>query len=175
MKTLSHFLLALALLTLPLVTACWCEGGASWHAYAMDVAAATLDAGTPVLVPLTVGTSLRPTTDSLGVEVSITDCSAGGFDVGARLLRADGSVIDARDGFRAGSGTTVALRCPTRSVVWALPPSELECGDTRCTASFQVELTSATGAGPREVNMHLVTNDCGPTMRTDGVIDAWGE
>ena len=174
MKTLPLGLLALAIVSLPLVTACWpCEGGPDWHRYAEDVTAVTLDTNVPVLVPLTVGASTRPSQDPLMVEIGMTDCAAGSFTVNARMLRSDGTAIAAVDGFTTSSAP-LALSCPNRGVVFEIPASELVCTAERCTASVDVELTAPSGVGPREVEVRLVTSGCAGQPRNDGVVDAWG-
>lgn len=174
MKTLPLGLLALSIVCLPLVTACWpCEGGADWQRYTEDVTAVTLDTGVPVLVPLTVGASTRPSPDPIMVEIGMTDCSAGSFTVDARMLRRDGTAIAAADGFTTSS-TPLALQCPNRGVVFAIPARDLVCTAERCTASVDIELTAPAGVGPREVEVRLVTSSCAGEPRNDGVVDAWG-
>jgi hypothetical protein len=176
MKTLPLALLALALVSLPLTTACFpCEGGPAWHRYAEDVAAVTLDAGTTVRVPLTISASTRPSSDPIVVEIGMTDCSAGTFSVQARMLREDGTELDAVDGFTSASSSAHELRCPTNGVAFEIPAGELACADGRCRATVEVELRSATGVGPREIEARLVTSECRALPRNDGAIDAWGE
>jgi hypothetical protein len=175
MKTLPLGLLALSILGLPLVTACWpCEGGREWQRYTEDVTAVTLDTDVPVLVPLTVGASTRPSPDPLMVEIGMTDCTAGSFLVNARMLRADGTTVTAVDGFLSATAP-LALQCPNRGIVFELPARDLVCTQERCTASVNVELTAPSGVGPREVEVRLVTSSCAGEPRNDGVIDAWGE
>lgn len=177
MKTLPSLLLALAIVSLPLAVGCWqCEGGPVWHRYAMDLAAVTIDASTPTLVPLTVSAPPGTSTDSIAIELGMTDCAAGPFTLDVRLLRADGTAIAARDGFSSTGSTPNALRCPDQGVVFQVPSSELTCagGGARCAATFSVELTSERGVGPREVEARLVDDDCNASVRSDGAIDAWG-
>src|SRR5262249_37743676 len=102
---LPSLLLALVSLGAPLLTACWgCEGGPIWHPDATDMAAVTMDAAMPVVVPLTVSAPMSGSTAGIAIEVAMTDCQAGPFDVGVRLARADGSHLTATDGFYTGGG-----------------------------------------------------------------------
>lgn len=171
-KSIAWLLLALVLASVPLTTGCWqCEGGARWTPYARDMAAVTLDAATPVSVPLVVSVPMSSDTDDIAIEVALTDCTAGALTLGARMLRGDGTALVVAE----GGGTSGTIRCPaTTGVVFEIPPADLTCAAGRCVASLTVELTSSASIGPREIEARIDNVDCRSPVRGDARIDAWG-
>lgn len=176
MKTFSFLSIALALVAIPFTTGCFgCEGGPMWVRYTQDVTSVTLDGGTPVRVPLHLAASTVPSPDPLVVEIGMTDCSAGPFEVGVRMLDASGAELTAVDGIRRSIPVEqVTLRCPDIGAQFDVPPEALDCSSGRCVANVQVELTAPASVGPREVEARLVIGDCIDRPRNDGVIDQWG-
>jgi hypothetical protein len=180
MKTLPVLLLALSLFVLPLATGCFrCESGPEWERYAEDRASASIPAGTPAIIPLTISAPASApgssTPGPIAVEIAVTDCAAGPFELGARMLASDDTEITAVDGLRRTGVDPFAIQCPSAPVVFEVPSSELTCAGSRCAGTFSVELTSETGVGPRGVEVRLVNDTCSSSERTDAAIDAWGE
>jgi hypothetical protein len=170
---LPSLMCAVALLSM----GCYCADG--FDQYASDLANATIDAGSPAIVPLTVSVPGPSTTAGVGIELHVEDCRAGNFMLGARLLRSDGTTPATLMTTVIATSAGASVSCPGAPARFALSSSELTCADGRCTADLRVELTSSTGVGPREVEVRLVQfnpSSChhSETLRTDGRIDLWG-
>jgi hypothetical protein len=174
-------LLALTMLPLSgLSLGCYCVDG--FESYATDLTDASIDAGAPALVPLTVSVPGPLASAGVGIEVHVTDCRAGELMLNTRLLHSDGSTAatELASVFPASGATgSRTLSCPGAPARFALAPSELSCSGDRCSVDLRVELSSSTGVGPREVEVRLVKFDPGScrhtdTLRDDGRIERWG-
>jgi len=177
---LSAAMIALSVLSL----GCYCLDG--FQSYASDLTNATIDAGSAAHIPLTISIPVPIQSGGIGVEVHVSDCHAGSLQLNARLLRSDGTTpvtpvrtVGSASSADAGASNTIPLTCPGTPARFSVAPSEFICNDVRCIAILDVELTSATGVGPREVEARLIAfgpNSCQhtETLRNDARIDIWG-